>query len=124
METVFEIDVDQMIVRKTVCTTVNAKEYKQVWKMDLSGCDKRDLLDLASRAFVIDMQAKFRNKNFDEADRLAMGDKVLNVKELMGKGLVKKDIVSKTIEQAKAKMTPEQRRELLAQLLAMQDGED
>lgn len=125
VDAIFEIDVKAKMVKKTVITTVNAIEYKQVWRMDFSKCDERDMLDLASRCFVIDQQAKMRNKNTDESTRLGMGDGVIDVKANMGKGVARKDAVAKTIEMTKAKMTKEQRAELLKALLEMQeDGEE
>lgn len=121
VESVLSFDIETRKVRKTVKTTVDGKVWTQVWTMDFSKCTDRDMLDLASRTFVIDLQAKFKAKTVTDDQRKMYAINVIDVKENMGSGTAKQDAVSKTVAVAKAKLTPEQRAELIKQLQAM-DG--
>lgn len=70
-KTEYFVDVDAMVVRKTVGTSVDetSEQITQTWELDFSGCTTEQLLTYATSDRVISLQGRYRGKPFgDDGD--------------------------------------------------------
>jgi hypothetical protein len=105
------IDAERKVVVVEVAikmTKNDPKPTEKTWTLDYSNVDLEDLLERASRSDVITLQARYRNKPFDQT--------TFDVaKDLTGRPVGEPKNPLETIKALMAKMTPEEFQAILEQ---------